>query len=99
MAENEPTDDGNRGVIILTSGFAARTARRGHVGIGACYGGVESMTLPMSRDLGPLGIRVAAISPGIPQIFLRILILSTVILQDFPCFRTILYTLNRWLVR
>lgn len=64
MASNEPDKDGNRGVIILTSGFASRTSRRGQVGIGACYGGVESMTLPLSRELGSLGIRVAAISPG-----------------------------------
>lgn len=64
MAKNKPSEDGSRGVIIMTSGFAANTARKGHVGISACYGGINSMTLPMSRDLGPLGIRVATISPG-----------------------------------
>lgn len=65
MAENEPDKDGNRGVIILTSGFAARTPRTGQVGLSACYEAVESMTLPMSRDFGSLGIRVATISPGL----------------------------------
>lgn len=65
MAKNEPSEDGSRGVIILTSGFTATTPRRGHAGISACHGGINSMTLPMARDLGPLGIRVATISPGL----------------------------------
>lgn len=65
MAKNEPSEDGSRGVIILTSGFAANSPRKGHAGLSACHGGINSMTLPMSRDLGPLGIRVATISPGI----------------------------------
>ncbi|XP_034249450.1 3-hydroxyacyl-CoA dehydrogenase type-2-like isoform X1 [Thrips palmi] len=65
MAKNKPTEDGDRGVIILTSGFTASSPRRGHAGISACHGGINSMTLPMARDLGPLGIRVATISPGL----------------------------------
>ncbi|KAK3919815.1 3-hydroxyacyl-CoA dehydrogenase type-2 [Frankliniella fusca] len=65
MAKNEPDKDGSRGVIILTSGFAAKTARNGQAGISACCGGIESMTLPMSRDLGSIGIRVATIAPGV----------------------------------
>ncbi|XP_026284864.1 3-hydroxyacyl-CoA dehydrogenase type-2 [Frankliniella occidentalis] len=65
MATNDLDEDGSRGVIILTSGFAGKTARGGQAGISACCGGIESMTLPMSRDLGSLGIRVATISPGL----------------------------------
>lgn len=87
MAENEPTEDGSRGVIILTSGFAAKTSRKGHVGIGACYGGIESMTLPMSRDLGSLGIRVATISPGISQIFVCTFFCSDFNLTGLPLFQ------------
>ncbi|XP_034249451.1 3-hydroxyacyl-CoA dehydrogenase type-2-like isoform X2 [Thrips palmi] len=33
MAKNKPTEDGDRGVIILTSGFTASSPRRGHAGL------------------------------------------------------------------
>lgn len=64
MAKNSPAEDGSRGTIILTSGFASKTSRRGQAAIGSCFGGIDSMTLPMARDLGSLGVRVATISPG-----------------------------------
>jgi NAD(P)-dependent dehydrogenase (short-subunit alcohol dehydrogenase family) len=65
MAENEPTEDGGRGVIVNTASVAAFDGQVGQVAYAASKGGVVSMTLPVARDLATLGIRVVAIAPGI----------------------------------
>ena len=66
MAENEPTGpDGERGVIVNTASVAAFDGQVGQVAYSASKGGVVAMTLPIARDLAPLGIRVMAIAPGI----------------------------------
>jgi NAD(P)-dependent dehydrogenase (short-subunit alcohol dehydrogenase family) len=65
MAENEPTEDGGRGVIVNTASVAAFDGQVGQVAYAASKGGVVAMTLPVARDLAPLGIRVVAIAPGI----------------------------------
>ena len=66
MAKNEPTDaDGERGVIVNTASVAAFDGQVGQVAYAASKGGVVAMTLPVARDLAPLGIRVMAIAPGI----------------------------------
>lgn len=65
MATAEPlNDDGERGSIILTSSAASQDGQVGQVAYGSGKGAVNSMVLPMARDLMDLGIRVNAILPG-----------------------------------
>lgn len=66
MANQEPlNEDGERGVVINTASVAFQDGQTGQVAYSASKGGVASMTLPMSRDLAPAGIRVMTIAPGI----------------------------------
>ena len=65
MAENEPTEDGERGVIVNTASVAAFDGQIGQPAYAASKGGVAALTLPAARELAPLGIRVVAIAPGI----------------------------------
>jgi NAD(P)-dependent dehydrogenase (short-subunit alcohol dehydrogenase family) len=65
MAAAEPlNEDGERGAIILTSSAASQDGQIGQVIYGSGKGAVNSMVLPMARDLMDLGIRVNAILPG-----------------------------------
>lgn len=65
MAGTDPLDeDGERGVIILTSSVAAQDGQIGQVAYGGGKGAINAMVLPMARDLMDLGIRVNAIMPG-----------------------------------
>lgn len=65
MADLDPLEDGERGVITLTSSAAAQDAQVGQIGYGSGKAGVNGLVLPMARDLMDLGIRVNAIMPGI----------------------------------
>src|SRR5829696_2897352 len=65
MMENEPTEDGERGVIVNTASVAAFEGQIGQAAYSASKGGVASMTLPMARELGKHGIRVVGIAPGV----------------------------------
>jgi len=65
MARNEPTRDGERGVIINTASVAAFDGQIGQAAYSASKGGIVGMTLPVARDLAELGIRVVTIAPGI----------------------------------
>jgi len=65
MANNEPGPDGERGVIINTASVAAFDGQVGQAAYSASKAGIAGMTLPIARDLAPLGIRVMAIAPGI----------------------------------
>jgi 3-hydroxyacyl-CoA dehydrogenase / 3-hydroxy-2-methylbutyryl-CoA dehydrogenase len=64
FAANEPDADGGRGVIVQTASISAFDGQVTMVPYAAAKGAVVSMTLPMARDLAPLGIRVCAIAPG-----------------------------------
>lgn len=64
MGENEPDDDGQRGVIVNTASIAGIEGKTGQVAYAAAKAAILGMTLPMARDLAPLGIRVCAIAPG-----------------------------------
>ena len=57
-------DDDERGCIILTSSAASQDGQIGQVAYGGGKGAVNSMVLPMARDLMDLGIRINAILPG-----------------------------------
>jgi NAD(P)-dependent dehydrogenase (short-subunit alcohol dehydrogenase family) len=66
MANSEPlNEDGERGCIIMTSSAASQDGQIGQVAYGGGKGAVNSMVLPMARDLMDVGIRVNAILPGI----------------------------------
>lgn len=65
MAKNEPDEEGERGVIINTASVAAFDGQIGQAAYSASKAGVAGMTLPIARDLGPLGIRVNSIAPGV----------------------------------
>jgi NAD(P)-dependent dehydrogenase (short-subunit alcohol dehydrogenase family) len=65
MSTNEPSDEGERGVIISTASVAAFDGQIGQAAYSASKGGVVGMTLPLARELARYGIRVMAIAPGI----------------------------------
>ena len=64
MLNNEPDDNGERGVIVHTASVAAEDGQIGQVAYSASKGGIVGMTLPMARDLAREGIRVNTILPG-----------------------------------
>ena len=65
MVGLEPLEDGERGVITLTSSAAAQDGQVGQVSYGSMKAGVNGLVLPMARDLMDVGIRVNSIMPGI----------------------------------
>jgi NAD(P)-dependent dehydrogenase (short-subunit alcohol dehydrogenase family) len=65
MAKNEPTAEGERGVVINTASVAAFDGQIGQAAYSASKGGIVGMTLPIARDLAELGVRVCTIAPGI----------------------------------
>jgi NAD(P)-dependent dehydrogenase (short-subunit alcohol dehydrogenase family) len=65
MRENEPDQNGERGVIVTTASVAAYDGQAGQVAYSAAKGAVAAMTLPAARDLAPMGIRVCAVAPGL----------------------------------
>lgn len=64
MGANEPDDEGERGVIVNTASIAGIEGQTGQLAYAAAKAAILGMTLPMARDLSPLGIRVCAIAPG-----------------------------------
>ncbi len=65
MANNEPNDGGERGVIICTASVAAYDGQIGQAAYAASKGGLVGMTLPIARELARTGIRINTIAPGI----------------------------------
>jgi NAD(P)-dependent dehydrogenase (short-subunit alcohol dehydrogenase family) len=66
MAKTDPLDsDGQRGAIVNMASVAAFDGQTGQNAYSASKGGVVGMTLPIARDLVPLGIRVNTIAPGL----------------------------------
>jgi len=64
MAKNEPDAHGQRGVVVNTASIAGIEGQTGQIAYAAAKAAILGMTLPMARDLAPLGIRVCAIAPG-----------------------------------
>jgi NAD(P)-dependent dehydrogenase (short-subunit alcohol dehydrogenase family) len=60
----EPLEGGERGVIVSTASIAAYEGQIGQAAYAASKAGVVGLTLPVARELAPLGIRVCAIAPG-----------------------------------
>jgi NAD(P)-dependent dehydrogenase (short-subunit alcohol dehydrogenase family) len=65
MAKNEPTEDGERGIIINTASVAATDGQIGQASYAASKAGVVGMALPIARELARYGIRICTIAPGI----------------------------------
>lgn len=65
MAKNEPNEDGERGVIINTSSIASYHGQPGQAAYSASKGGINSMSLPIAREMARSGIRISAIAPGL----------------------------------
>jgi NAD(P)-dependent dehydrogenase (short-subunit alcohol dehydrogenase family) len=65
MIENEPNDEGERGVCVNTASIAAFDGQIGQVAYAASKGGIVGMTLPAARDMASKGVRVLAIAPGL----------------------------------
>ncbi|MEE3219397.1 MAG: SDR family NAD(P)-dependent oxidoreductase [Planctomycetota bacterium] len=65
IAKSQADEDGERGAIVMTASVAAWDGQIGQAGYAASKGGVASMTLPMTRELGRHGIRVVSIAPGV----------------------------------
>jgi NAD(P)-dependent dehydrogenase (short-subunit alcohol dehydrogenase family) len=64
MAANEPNDEGERGVVVNTASIAGIEGQAGQLAYGSAKAAILGMTLPMARDLAPVGVRVVAIAPG-----------------------------------
>ncbi|XP_065757008.1 3-hydroxyacyl-CoA dehydrogenase type-2 isoform X3 [Phocoena phocoena] len=56
MGQNEPDQGGQRGVIINTASVAAFEGQVGQAAYSASKGGIVGMTLPIARDLAPMGL-------------------------------------------
>uniref|UniRef100_A0A8C3KIC4 Hydroxysteroid 17-beta dehydrogenase 10 n=1 Tax=Calidris pygmaea TaxID=425635 RepID=A0A8C3KIC4_9CHAR len=75
MGKNPPDPEGHRGLVVNTASVAAFEGQVGQTAYAASKGGIVSMTLPLARDLAPLGIRVVTIAPGL---------FSTPLLESLP---------------
>lgn len=64
MASNEPDQDGQRGVVVNVSSLAGLEGQAGQLAYAAAKAAIAGMTLPMARDLAPLGVRVCTVAPG-----------------------------------
>ncbi|ACL23574.1 SDR family NAD(P)-dependent oxidoreductase [Chloroflexus aggregans] len=65
MSQNQPNEEGERGVIVNTASIAAFDGQIGQVAYAASKAGVVGMGLPAARELARFGIRVMTIAPGI----------------------------------
>ncbi len=65
MAHTDPLDHGERGAIVNTASVAAFDGQIGQAAYAASKGGIVGFTLPIARDLSPIGVRVNTIAPGI----------------------------------
>src|SRR5688572_17247349 len=64
MANNSPTDAGERGVIVTTASVAAFDGQIGQAAYSASKGGIVSLTLPLAREFARIGVRVMTVAPG-----------------------------------
>lgn len=65
MRKNEPSESGERGVIVNTASVAVFDGQVGQAAYSASKAGIVGMTLPIARELARHGIRVMTIAPGI----------------------------------
>lgn len=72
IGENEPRENGERGVVINTASIAAFDGQMGQAAYAASKAAIVGMTLPLARDLAIQGIRICTIAPGIVIIYIMI---------------------------
>jgi 3-hydroxyacyl-CoA dehydrogenase / 3-hydroxy-2-methylbutyryl-CoA dehydrogenase len=65
MNENDPDQEGERGVCVSTASIAAWDGQIGQIAYAASKSGIVGMTLPAARDMASRGIRVMTIAPGL----------------------------------
>ena len=65
MSKTEPLESGERGAIVNMASLAAFDGQIGQAAYSSSKGGVVGMTLPVARDLSPVGIRVCTVAPGL----------------------------------
>jgi NAD(P)-dependent dehydrogenase (short-subunit alcohol dehydrogenase family) len=65
MTLQEPLEDGERGVVIVTSSVAAFEGQVGQAAYASSKGGVAALVLPAARELSQFGVRVVGIAPGL----------------------------------
>jgi NAD(P)-dependent dehydrogenase (short-subunit alcohol dehydrogenase family) len=65
LQNNEPSEDGERGILVSTASAAAFDGQIGQAAYSASKGGIVAMTLPIARELAKMGIRVMTIAPGL----------------------------------
>lgn len=65
MAALDPMQDGERGVVVMTSSIAGYEGQIGQAAYAASKAGVMGLALPAARELSRHGIRVAAVAPGV----------------------------------
>jgi len=64
MSQNDPDDQGQRGVVVNTASIAAYDGQIGQAAYASSKGGIVGLTLPAARDLARHSIRVCTIAPG-----------------------------------
>jgi NAD(P)-dependent dehydrogenase (short-subunit alcohol dehydrogenase family) len=65
MSHNSPDADGMRGALVNTASVAAEDGQIGQVAYSSSKGGVVGLTLPLARDIAPIGVRANCILPGL----------------------------------
>jgi NAD(P)-dependent dehydrogenase (short-subunit alcohol dehydrogenase family) len=65
MSRLEPTESGERGVIVNLASVAAFDGQIGQAAYSSSKGGIVGMTLPVARDLAAIAVRVNTVAPGL----------------------------------
>ena len=65
MSHNTPDVDNSRGSILNTASVAAEDGQIGQAAYSSSKGGIVGLTLPLARDVAPIGVRVNCILPGL----------------------------------
>ena len=65
MSKTEPLTDGERGSIVNFASVAAFDGQIGQAAYSATKAGIVGMTLPITRDLSAIGVRVNTVAPGL----------------------------------
>ena len=71
IGQNEPNEDGQRGVVVNTASVAAYDGQIGQAAYSASKGAIVGMTLPIARDLASQGIWIVTIAPGEYSLFVK----------------------------
>ena len=65
MSHNTPDVDACRGSILNTASVAAEDGQIGQAAYSSSKGGIVGLTLPLARDVAPIGVRVNCILHGL----------------------------------